>query len=178
MVEHWFPIPVSYNFADNETKNLIFNEYVKSQQLIEDNLLENTWSDNVSTTFESGFDLIPKYNLKTLEHFILNSTKELAEKPLKIKESWINYYKKNNYQDYHRHGASGISGVYYIKTNEQDGRLRLHSPYPIFESGDQYIFHTPKEGKLILFPSWLGHSVEMNKTDSTRISIAFNLSIS
>jgi len=33
----------------------------------------------------------------------------------------------------------------------------------------------PKEGQLILFPSWLYHSVEPHSTEGERISIAFNL---
>ena len=36
--------------------------------------------------------------------------------------------------------------------------------------GEEWI----KEGKIIIFPSWLMHYVDPNPNDSTRVSIAFN----
>ena len=36
---------------------------------------------------------------------------------------------------------------------------------------------TPKEGLLVLFPSYLHHSVDMNKSDNERIVISFNLNL-
>ena len=35
----------------------------------------------------------------------------------------------------------------------------------------------PEEGKLLLFPSYLHHSVEENLSDEDRIAISFNLDI-
>jgi ectoine hydroxylase-related dioxygenase (phytanoyl-CoA dioxygenase family) len=35
--------------------------------------------------------------------------------------------------------------------------------------------YLPENGKLIVFPSWLEHSVLANKTNEIRISIAFNV---
>jgi branched-chain amino acid transport system ATP-binding protein len=37
--------------------------------------------------------------------------------------------------------------------------------------------YKPQEGKIILFPSWVEHSVLPNMTESTRISVSFNLSV-
>ena len=37
-------------------------------------------------------------------------------------------------------------------------------------------FYEPKRGRILLFPSYLGHEVEPNITDEDRISIAFNAS--
>lgn len=37
--------------------------------------------------------------------------------------------------------------------------------------------HYPKTGELVLFPSWLRHSVTRYTGDGTRISVAFNLSL-
>jgi uncharacterized protein (TIGR02466 family) len=40
-----------------------------------------------------------------------------------------------------------------------------------------YWYAEPKEGDLIMFPSWLRHYVEPSKSNEDRISIAFNLEI-
>ena len=37
---------------------------------------------------------------------------------------------------------------------------------------------TPEEGKLMIWPSWLLHYVKPNLSDDTRISIAFNTTVS
>ena len=35
----------------------------------------------------------------------------------------------------------------------------------------------PEEGRLIMFPSWLEHSVGQNLSDSLRISLSFNIDL-
>jgi hypothetical protein len=162
----------------SKLKNAIRKEYLNKQTVIETKLNIGTWSDNIATTFDTEKNLIEAFALDELKQFILASAKELTNKPLVLKESWINYSAMHNYQEYHHHGYNGISGVYYINSNEQDGRLRLHTLLPPFEDTDNFVYYQPKEGKIILFPSWAPHSVETNKTDSTRVSVSFNLYMS
>jgi hypothetical protein len=45
------------------------------------------------------------------------------------------------------------------------------SPY----TGDVYI--DPKDGDLFLWPAWVPHEVDVNKSDKQRINIAFNLTL-
>jgi uncharacterized protein (TIGR02466 family) len=142
---------------------------------IEKNLITGTWADNIASTFDTEKNLIEAFGLSNLKQLILDSAKELTSKSLILKESWVNYSAMHNYQEYHKHGYVGISGVYYLKTNEQDGRLRFHTLLPSFEDTDNFVYYQPQEGKIILFPSWAPHSVETNKTDSVRVSISFNL---
>jgi len=47
--------------------------------------------------------------------------------------------------------------------------------WPADQLRDQDFQVEPKEGRLVLFPSWLTHRVSVNRTDEERISIAFNL---
>ena len=37
------------------------------------------------------------------------------------------------------------------------------------------ISHNPQVGKMILFPGWLQHGVNVNNTDNIRMSLAFNI---
>ena len=99
----------------------------------------------------------------------------------------------NSYKDYniaHVHGASVISGVYYLKLPSKSGQICFYNPA---HEGIDYLWEhciekfTPQnssswridveEGDLILFPSWLKHGVEpnLNKKED-RVSIAFNIS--
>ena len=41
--------------------------------------------------------------------------------------------------------------------------------------GKEYEEIIPQENMMIMFPSWLEHDVQMNKTDIERISISFNI---
>jgi len=36
------------------------------------------------------------------------------------------------------------------------------------------LFLEPQEGRLLMFPAWLWHRVEINKSEYLRISISFN----
>jgi len=35
----------------------------------------------------------------------------------------------------------------------------------------------PEEGRMYVFPSWLEHGVEVNRSDQDRVSISFNVHI-
>jgi hypothetical protein len=67
-----------------------------------------------------------------------------------------------------------ISGVVYVKVPEGDsGTLQFASPYEFNYSYP----HKPKEGELVLFPTYVGHSVTPNYSQEDRISLAFNAQI-
>ena len=80
----------------------------------------------------------------------------------------------------HIHGAE-ISGVFYVKVPEGDsGRLVLVDPRTRVNMSEKRLRSLnfpidPKEGTFVLFPSWLEHYVEPNKSDGIRISMSFNL---
>jgi len=100
----------------------------------------------------------------------------------------INLYKDSNVS--HGHFGDDISGVYYIKTPNECGNIIFE--HPIKDIYDYYHLDVenrvevntynartwwfPSEVKMLyLFPSWLNHSVEINKNKTEeRISIAFN----
>jgi len=104
---------------------------------------------------------------------------------LKIDNAWININKGLNYNSPHEHPLSAISGVLYLKCNKNSGNIKFESSslmrhYPLNSYGSKlfqtYIEYQPKVGDLILFPSWLTHSVLPSLDNEDRISIAFNTS--
>ncbi len=100
---------------------------------------------------------------------------------------WANINPPGGYNNSHIHPNSLFSGVYYIKGQPNSGRLSLMDPRP----GAQHFMPTRKKGKLprelwretyyepipgrlIMFPSWMWHKVELNKSNDIRISVSFN----
>lgn len=117
-------------------------------------------------------------------------SKELGfERRLGIENFWININKKNHYNKMHVHSSSILSGCYYAATPAQSGSIILHNrPETSYILGvlkqmgaaDTRFTVTeqafiPKAGAVLIFPGWLPHSVEENRSGEDRISIAFNL---
>lgn len=102
---------------------------------------------------------------------------------------WSNTHNSGSYHPTHIHPNCFLSGVLYVQCppSEWPGNLELHDPRPAkLCHYPDYIKNScltnekesinPEVGRLVLFPSWLPHSVAMYKSDSNepRISIAFN----
>ena len=100
---------------------------------------------------------------------------------------WANINPKEGMNQPHIHPNSLFSGVYYVKSNPQAGRLKIYDPRP----GIQMVMPVRKEGqppkhlwrdanldpipgRIIMFPAWLWHSVEPNQSNDLRISVSFN----
>lgn len=89
----------------------------------------------------------------------------------------------------HSHPNNFLSGVYYVRTREGADTINFHDPRrqvnvirpPVVEltaeNTDQVVVRV-REGMLLMFPSWLEHSVDANRSDGERISLSFNLMFS
>ena len=98
-----------------------------------------------------------------------------------IKASWMTYSRKGNYGHIHSHGASDLSGVYYFKTDGNDGNIFFETPNKLLTSSFCFnhmhsrAYYKPEPGKMLLFPGWLEHGVQTNTTDNERVSVSFNV---
>ncbi len=103
-------------------------------------------------------------------------------------QAWANVTFRNGFNMPHLHHMSSMSGVYYVCTGksgqEVGGELVFFDPrglgqahenlgFPGVNSIDHKIL--PKDGTLIIFPSWLKHWVTPYDCDEPRVSIAFNI---
>ncbi len=99
--------------------------------------------------------------------------------------AWANLIRKGDYHRLHNHPGSAWSGVYYVAVAPQDqslnGVLEFYDPRPFAEMVDtpyspygQRMIIRPQAGLMVLFPSWLYHSVLPSDTDDIRLSVAFN----
>ena len=104
---------------------------------------------------------------------------------IQITLSWGNKaFESENLLD-HKHPNSYISGVFYLTDSNSRTVFRQYSSWSSFDgmryvnfnptkSANEFYFHNPKKGQLLIFPSSLSHSVEKNKEIKERFSISFN----
>ena len=104
-----------------------------------------------------------------------------------IVNMWANINPPGGYNQSHIHPNSLFSGVYFVKTPQNSGNLMLYDPRPGVQQSmpPRKKVKLPRElwretyydavpGRIIMFPSWLWHKVETNKSSDTRISVSFN----
>jgi len=100
---------------------------------------------------------------------------------------WANINPKDGLNQPHIHPNSLFSGVYYVKSNPQAGRLKIYDPragvqivMPVRKKGKppKHLWRDanldPFPGRIIMFPAWLWHAVEPNESNDIRISVSFN----
>ncbi|MAV94274.1 MAG: hypothetical protein CMA31_01130 [Euryarchaeota archaeon] len=100
-----------------------------------------------------------------------------------ISTSWFNRLEEYGSVDPHKHERSVISGAYYPKCDNGSAPLMFESPLQPYAMNMNFIkqtkfntyteIFTPADGLLILFPSWLKHSVPPNQS-SNRYTVSFN----
>ena len=112
---------------------------------------------------------------------------EHIDRHARLGNMWANINPTDGMNQPHIHPNSLFSGVYYVKSQPNAGRLKIYDPRP----GVQLIMPTrkpgnpgrdmwrdaniePVVGRIIMFPAWLWHSVEPNKSNDLRISVSFN----
>lgn len=102
-----------------------------------------------------------------------------------ITSSWYNINSPGTSHHAHSHSNSIVSGVFYVDAPKKGGNLiMLRGPQQLAPSKHE---HTPgpfsadfcpiepEDNLLVLFPSYVMHCVDENKSDRDRISIAFNV---
>ena len=107
---------------------------------------------------------------------------------VKIKSIWAIINEKGASNERHHHGNSALSAAYYVHAPKDCGDIVFYDPRPapvfshpiakkpnILNATVNSI--TPDEGLLVLFPSYLDHSVKPNLSSDQRIVISFNINL-
>jgi uncharacterized protein (TIGR02466 family) len=138
------------------------------------------------------FDLLGE-GVAELKEFVYNSATQVARE-----ENWqytdLQVSSRQNpmfpgeYDTPHHHLDSDLLGIYYVKTPDNCGDIQfLDSRGAIsirwqdklvkddgeFRSARAFVKIKPESGTLLLFPSYLIHSVEPNRSNDVRLSIVF-----
>jgi uncharacterized protein (TIGR02466 family) len=108
---------------------------------------------------------------------------------IKVTGCWANVCSAGASHRMHSHPNNYLSGVYYVSAATGANTINFHDPRsqagiirpPITQltgqNTDQVVLEVT-DGTLLLFPSYLMHSVDPNDSDELRISISFNLMFS
>ena len=100
---------------------------------------------------------------------------------------WANINYQGGYNKPHVHPNTLFSGVYYVKTPPNCGKLICNDPRPGIQTmmparvkgkPPKHLWREchldTQEGRIVIFPGWLWHSVEPNQSNDIRISVSFN----
>ena len=185
--ENYFPTSVYIDKLniDNDVllKSILDLKNKEPLGIVRSNLSNNYHSKNNLHNF-SQFDEISKG--------IVNVTDAIfKEQKIKTKfilgNLWANVSSKGGSNKIHNHPNSFLSGVYYVKTPENCGALKIYDPRIVSqmivpEKGDDLnrddwneVKFKPQAGKIIFFPSYLQHEALPNESDEMRVSMSFNI---
>ena len=188
-----FPTPVWTINLDNYNKiNEQMYSYIKSNQTNDEIGISKS---NVKGWHSKDFNLSEKdpqnfitFILPAIEKVMNDMGWDKEKQTAKISNMWaiINTGGAANLR--HQHGNSTISGAYYVKAPNNCGDIVFYDPRPApiysYPNVNKVNFLnaqvngiSPKEGALILFPSFLDHSVNENNSNKERIVISFNIKL-
>lgn len=138
-------------------------------------------------TLQGVEELRPLYEYICQMAFKAVTDLDFIDCDIALTEAWLNVSDSRQCMNtQHVHGEV-FSGVFYLQAPEGSGKLRIVNPgiNKMWKGGElisqknqftgESIRIEPVEGNIILFPSYLPHSVETNDHDEERISISFNI---
>ena len=125
-----------------------------------------------------------KYILNTFQNFGWKT----QNKDIQIQSMWAIINKKYDFNVLHSHPNCFLSAAYYVSAHENCGDIVFYDPrpapvykHPIPKSPNNLNATVnsikPEAGMLVLFPSYLEHSVNPNMSDKKRIVISFNINL-
>ena len=123
-----------------------------------------------------------------LNFVLTNMGWDIKNQEVKITGMWAIINKKNSSNAMHSHSNNYISAAYYVKAPKNCGDIVFHDPrfaatyrYPKISKTNKLnsniVSFQPKEGMLVLFPSYLQHSVNLNQSNKERVVISFNINL-
>mgnify|MGYP003626614919 CR=1 FL=1 len=189
-----FSIPLFVTTIPNSLATVI--PYFDSQEMDVDNP-NKEGVQNFGNKSKNTY-ILEEPECKDLKHFLLDNIQNYSHEILgtlkleyKFNQSWISHKHPNQHHLEHTHPNSYISGVLFFGDKEDStSSINFHSPlrnsnYQFYVAKDpdqsinsKYNYDTYSynynPGDLLLFPSWLCHSVPLNTTSQIRKSLAFN----
>jgi len=113
---------------------------------------------------------------------------DLTSQFIKITNMWSIINEEGAFNQKHHHSNSDLSAAYYVTAKDGCGDIIFYDPrpgkvykHPLSNKLNLLNAHNngvrPEPGMLVLFPSYLEHSVNPNTSNHERIVISFNISL-
>lgn len=141
--------------------------------------------------FNLNIDVLKNYIEQQCQEYIdrlmqINSRSELLQVKPMLVSAWTIKQEPGHYQTLHAHEAH-ISGNIYIETpslkeNSMNTDGCLEFKLPMVKTPGRFIFTdtwrvTPEVGKMVIFPSYLPHTVYPWQGEGNRISLAWDVKL-
>ena len=138
-------------------------------------------------------DLHKQKEFKSFASLVLTTTKKIIDtldydvEDIMITDMWANVLKDSEYHPMHTHSNNFLSGTYYLQS-DQGASIVFHDPRPAADvlvprkkqttlNNSSLLSYASKQNRAVIFPSWLPHWVQQNKSKTKRISIAWNIQV-
>lgn len=191
MKHNIFPISVwktTYDKVDNVRKN-VFPKLEKDFDLTKGN--NNPTMVNGTLCTYNQFDQIHQLEeakdlVKFAEEEVQKYWKELQYSELlepKLIQMWANKQPPGGSVRSHLHGTMPITAVLYVNAGKEMGNIVLENPLesvlvsqPMDYKAQAFLHHEIEvmTGDFIMFPGWMRHYVQENKSDANRLIIGMN----
>lgn len=188
-----FPTPIYTVICDEDIGNAT-NFLNSSHELIPNN------HANVYGNKSTDDYILDNPECAKLKQVIQHHIEQFADQALawefenfQITQSWITIKEPGEMHGPHYHPNSVLSAVFYFNESEEEtSHLVFHRPEIISQLMNQFAPATstnkmnntefawnhwsvsPKKNTLVIFPSWVTHSVQVNTTNVPRKSLAVN----
>ena len=183
-VNGFFPIPVArYTYPDelNDIEIQRINKELDIGLDDSDEIKSHGSIDNYVLDI-AELQNIKEFCVDAIHHFAYGLLDITSKTKFYITQSWLNVATIGGESKTHTHPNSIFSGVFYVKTSDEDKIMFTH-PSPQMSSTFEHEGFNPfnsqswwmpaTQGSLLLFPSYLPHSVPAIFSEN-RISLAFN----
>ena len=146
--------------------------------------------------WQSADDLVDDVRFSNIVECVKESFIEVSNKnnykdelEMYVDNMWANINRYKDFNMSHIHGESDWSFCYYVSVPQNSGNIvfsdprltRVSRPRDSFLKNFNNDFQhgtygvSPSDGELIIFPSYLEHSVENNESNEPRISVSGNI---
>ena len=152
------------------------------------------WNCSVQSSFETNTNMTDfswDFFHESIKPNLMEMHSELGGNPLSridMTEAWLNKYTKGDSQEVHTHIGGDdctFSLAYFAQYAENDAKFIFYDPdqtkhlgnYSKHYSTVNTWFPDVQEGDIIIFPSWLHHQVDVQRSDTTRITVSANFKV-
>ena len=160
------------------------------KKYISDLWSKRDYDDNWQT---KSANLHTKKEFKFFVDLVILTSKTILEQldykadDIVITDMWANVLKNNEHHPVHTHSNNFLSGTYYLQS-DKGASIVFHDPRPAADvlvprkkettlNNSSLLSYASKQNRAVIFPSWLPHWVQQNKSNHKRISIAWNIQI-
>ena len=198
MIYPLFPVPVYTDTNKKLVKDALnlFSFWEKQEREVNNNGFFSTLKDYDGFSAESSIDIFNLPETKLLVEYIKQSLHNMHKEislstnyNVIVSNLWLNEMWGNTEHGKHNHYGYSYSGCFYVSCPEDSGKITFHSlaseignqksyhatEYNVFNSTSWWIPVEP--GSIVIWPSYLKHSVPSQNFEGIRRSIAFDITL-